>query len=198
MKKNRLTFLDLGGLGDLVSTDVDVGGQARDGLKVQQSGSKYVVDLGMFLPSDRFGKVKAPAGHTSGGAPLTANYNSASGKASFTAKPEKVTYRYDTGNGDPTRALAQKRAYTLQVTGTVAESARDTARIDAVRYKLEGSNEERRAPLGRDGNGILLKDMTDMTQKPGTPDPNSGGGCDAGVSGLALALAAAFLLKKKA
>ena len=91
--------------------------------------------------------------------------------------------------GDPTgstRALAQKCAYTLRVTGTVAESARDTARIDAVRYKLEGSNEEMRAPLGRDGNGILLKDMTDMTQKPGTQEPNSGGGCTAGLGSVVL------------
>ena len=72
--------------------------------------------------------------------------------------------------GDPTgsaRAAAQKRAYTLQVTGTVAESARDTARIDAVRYKLEGSGKEEVVRLGEKGGGILLKDMT---QKPRTPE----------------------------
>ena len=94
----------------------------------------------------------------------------------------------------PARAVAQKRAYTLRVTGTVPESARDTARIDAVRYKLEGSDKEEVVRLGEKGGGILLKDMT---QKPGTPEPDSGGGCDAGVSGLALALVGAFLLRKK-
>ena len=62
----------------------------------------------------------------------------------------------------PARAAAQKRAYTLRVTGTVAESARDTARIDAVRYKLEGSSEEKTVRLGTDSSGILLKDMTNL------------------------------------
>ena len=94
----------------------------------------------------------------------------------------------------PARAAAQKRAYTLRITGTVPESARDTARIDAVRYKLEGSSEEKTVRLGTGGGGILLKDMT---PKPETPEPDSGGGCDAGVSGLALALVGAFLLRKK-
>ena len=56
-----------------------------------------------------------------------------------------------------------------------------------MRYRLEGSNEEMRALLvGRDGNGILLKDMTDMTQKPGTPEPDSGGGCTAGLGSVVL------------
>ena len=98
-EKNRLTFLDLRGLGDLVSTDVDVGGQTRDGLKVRKIGSEYAVDLGVFLPSDRWGNVSRLAGKN-GGTDLVARYDSASGKASFTAKPEKVTYQYDTGNGD--------------------------------------------------------------------------------------------------
>ena len=88
---NRLTFLDLQGLGLLSS--VDVGGQTRDGLKVRKIGSEYVVDLGMFLPADRFGKVKNLAGKA-GGTDLAARYDLVSGKARFDAlllapKPKK-------------------------------------------------------------------------------------------------------------
>ena len=421
-EENRLTFLDLQGLDRLINpASVDVGGQTRDGLRVSETGGAYVVDLGAFLSADRFVNVKDLSGKA-GSADLTARYNFGSGKAAFDAKPEKVTYRYDTGkaaypmevslveaikppispdvpvpnyritvfpsyhgritlqnatealsgdvivsagstatfvvsadagyeiaylrdnavsvsvpagaaryehtipnvwtahrleaafkakstppvnppappsgpdvppvtppvnppaspdvppvppvtppvspdipapspsgpadipssanqwtihwgerdaqgnvsvtvdvriesespliassirlevsgigkvrivlllngqevSGVPARAAAQKRAYTLRVMGTVPESARDTARIDAVRYKLEGSDEERTARLGTDGGGILLKDMT---QKPETPEPGSGGGCDVGVSGIMLALVGAFLLRRKA
>ena len=94
------------------------------------------------------------------------------------------------------RAMAQQHSYLLQITGTVAESARNTARINAIHYRLEGSDEEKTAHLGTDGSGILLKDMMKKPE-PGTPESDSGGGCDAGVSGLALALGVAFLLRKR-
>mgnify|MGYP000164242979 CR=1 FL=1 len=96
-ERNRLTFLDLGELDELVPASVDVSGQTRDGLKVRKIGSEYVVDLGEFLLSaDRFGKVKALAGKA-GSTDLAASYDSASGRASFDASPDTVTYRYDTG-----------------------------------------------------------------------------------------------------
>ena len=73
---------------------------------------------------------------------------------------------------------AQNRSYVLQITGTVAESARDTARIDAVHYRLEGSDEEWTVRFGTDGGGILLKDM----RKGAEMDSSSGeGGCAAGL-----------------
>ena len=98
------------------------------------------------------------------------------------------------GRAASAHAMAQQRSYLLQITGRVAENALNTARIDALHYRLEGG-EEKTVRLGTNGGGILLKDM----KKEGeTPKSNSGSGCDAGFSGLALALAAAFLLKKKA
>ena len=73
---------------------------------------------------------------------------------------------------------AQNRSCVLQITGTVAESARDTARIDAVHYRLEGSDEEWTVRFGTDGGGILLKDM----RKGAEMDSSSGeGGCAAGL-----------------
>ena len=98
------------------------------------------------------------------------------------------------GRAASAHAMAQQRSYLLQITGRVAENALNTARIDALHYRLEGG-EEKTVRLGTNGGGILLKDM----KKEGeTPKSNSGSGCDAGFSGLALALAAAFLLKRKA
>ena len=47
-------------------------------------GNEYVVDLGMFLPADRFGKVKNLAGKA-GGTDLAARYDLVSGKARFDA-----------------------------------------------------------------------------------------------------------------
>ena len=391
---NRLTFLDLQGL--TLTGSATVGGQTRDGLTVSAIRGAYVVDLGAFLSKDRFVNVKNLAGQA-GGTPLSANYDPASGKATFDAEPEKVTYRYDTkgrvgfggpgiemdvtliesntitvsvsgrgrvtrqgstealsGNvavfpgddatfviladagyeiadlrvdnapvsvpsraaryeytfhnvtenhtlrvafkarpggspgwpgGSPSnpdvpptspdvpptspdvppvnppasvdipasagqwtvfwgtpdaqgkvevtvqvpiksevpliegsiridalwiegirikllpdspaasaRAMAQQHSYLLQITGTVAENAMNTARIDALHYRLEGG-EEKMVRLGTNGDGILLKDMKKGTEPPKS---SSGGGCDAGFSGLMLAFVGAFLLRKKA
>ena len=91
-------------------------------------------------------------------------------------------------------AMAQKRSYLLQITGTVAENAMNTARLDALHYRLAGSSEEKTVRLGTNGGGILLKDM----RKGQAPKSDSGGGCDAGFSGLMLAFVGAFLLRKKA
>ena len=385
---NRLTFLDLQGL--TLTGSATVGGQTRDGLTVSAIRGAYVVDLGAFLSKDRFVNVKNLAGQA-GGTPLSANYDPASGKATFDAEPEKVTYRYDTkgrvgfggpgiemdvtliesntitvsvsgrgrvtrqgstealsGNvavfpgddatfviladagyeiadlrvdnapvsvpsraaryeytfhnvtenhtlrvafkarpggspgwpgGSPSnpdvpptspdvppvnppasvdipasagqwtvfwgtpdaqgkvevtvqvpiksevpliegsiridalwiegirikllpdspaasaRAMAQQHSYLLQITGTVAENAMNTARIDALHYRLAGSSEEKTVRLGTNGGGILLKDMKKGTEPPKS---SSGGGCDAGFSGLMLAFVGAFLLRKKA
>ena len=384
---NRLTFLDLQGL--TLTGSATVGGQTRDGLTVSAIRGAYVVDLGAFLSKDRFVNVKNLAGQA-GGTPLSANYDPASGKATFNAKPVTVTYRYDTkghagfggpgiemdvtliesntitvsvsGRGRVTRqgstealsgdvavfpgddetfvilanagyeiadlradnapvsvpsratryeytfrnvtenhtlraafrvrsggspgwpggspsnpdvpptspdvppvnppasvdipasagqwtvfwgtpdaqgkvevtvqvpiksevpldegsirvealgiegirgkllpdgreasahAMAQKRSYLLQITGTVAENAMNTARLDALHYRLAGSSEEKTVRLGTNGGGILLKDM----RKGQAPKSDSGGGCDAGFSGLMLAFVGAFLLRKKA
>ena len=80
------------------------------------------------------------------------------------------------------RAMAQQYSYLLQITGTVAENAMNTARIDALHYRLEGG-EEKTVRLGTNGGGILLKDM----KKEGeTPKSNSGSGCDAGLGSVAL------------
>ena len=92
------------------------------------------------------------------------------------------------------RAMAQQHSYLLQITGTVAENAMNTARIDALHYRLAGSSEEKTVRLGTNGGGILLKDM----RKGQAPKSDSGGGCDAGFSGLMLAFVGAFLLRKKA
>ena len=91
-------------------------------------------------------------------------------------------------------AMAQQYSYLLQITGTVAENAMNTARIDALHYRLAGSSEEKTVRLGTNGGGILLKDM----RKGQAPKSDSGGGCDAGFSGLMLAFVGAFLLRKKA
>ena len=91
------------------------------------------------------------------------------------------------------RAMAQQHSYLLQITGTVAENAMNTARIDALHYRLEGG-EEKTVRLGTNGGGILLKDM----RKGQAPKSDSGGGCDAGFSGLMLAFVGALLLKRKA
>ena len=387
---NRLTFLDLQGL--TLTGSATVGGQTRDGLTVSAIGGAYVVDLGAFLSKDRFVNVKNLAGQA-GGTPLSANYDPASGKATFNAKPVTVTYWYATGNtqassmdvtliesntitvsvsgrgrvtrqgstealsgnvavfpgddatfviladagyeiadlrvdnapvsvpsraaryeytfhnvtenhtlrvafkarpggspgwpgGSPSnpggspdkpdvpptspdvppvnppasvdipasagqwtvfwgtpdaqgkvevtvqvpiksevpliegsiridalwiegirikllpdspaasaRAMAQQHSYLLQITGTVAENAMNTARIDALHYRLAGSSEEKTVRLGTNGGGILLKDMKKGTEPPKS---SSGGGCDAGFSGLMLAFVGAFLLRKKA
>ncbi len=91
-------------------------------------------------------------------------------------------------------AMVQQYSYLLQITGTVAENAMNTARIDALHYRLAGSSEEKTVRLGTNGGGILLKDM----RKGQAPKSDSGGGCDAGFSGLMLAFVGAFLLRKKA
>ena len=379
---NRLTFLDLQGLP--LTSSATVGGQTRDGLTVSAIRGAYVVDLGAFLSKDRFVNVKNLAGQA-GGTPLSANYDPASGKATFDAKPVTVTYRYDTkghagfggpgiemdvtliesnaitvsvsGRGRVTRqgstealsgdvavfpgddetfviladagyeiadlradnapvsvpsraaryeytfrnvtenhtlrvafkarpggspgwpggspsnpggspdkpdvpptspdvppvnppasvdipasagqwtvfwgtpdaqgnvevtvqvpiksevplvegsirvdalgiegirvkllpdgpaasahAMAQQYSYLLQITGTVAENAMNTARIDALHYRLAGSSEEKTVRLGTNGGGILLKDM----RKGQAPKSDSGGGCDAGLGSAAL------------
>ena len=78
-------------------------------------------------------------------------------------------------------AMAQQYSYLLQITGTVAENAMNTARIDALHYRLEGG-EEKMVRLGTNGDGILLKDM----RKGQAPKSDSGGGCDAGLGLVAL------------
>ena len=167
LSKNRLTFLDLGGLGELVPASVDVGGQTRDGLKALKIGSEYVVDLGMFLLSaDRFGKVKALAGQA-GGTDLVARYDLVSGKARFDALPDTVTYRYVTGK-DP---LSMDVRLTTEL---VSPDVPPTP------------------PTPPSGPGVP------PVTSPVSPESSSGGGgCDAGLSGLALALVGAFLLRKK-
>ena len=79
-------------------------------------------------------------------------------------------------------AMAQKRSYLLQITGTVAENAMNTARLDALHYRLAGSSEEKTVRLGTNGGGILLKDM----RKGQAPKSDSGGGCAAGLDSAAL------------
>ena len=119
---NRLTFLDLQGL--TLTGSATVGGQTRDGLTVSAIGGAYVVDLGAFLSRDRFVNVKNLAGQA-GGTPLSANYDPASGKATFDAEPEKVTYRYDTkgrvGFGGPgiemDVTLIESNTITVSVSG---------------------------------------------------------------------------------
>ncbi len=119
---NRLTFLDLQGL--TLTGSATVGGQTRDGLTVSAIGGAYVVDLGAFLSKDRFVNVKNLAGQA-GGTPLSANYDPASGKATFDAEPEKVTYRYDTkgrvGFGGPgiemDVTLIESNTITVSVSG---------------------------------------------------------------------------------
>ena len=116
-KGNRLTFLDLQGLP--LTGGVTVGGQTRDGLTVSAIGGAYVVDLGAFLSPDRFVKVKDLAGKDSGGAPLNPQ-SFLNGKATFTAKPVTVTYRYDTGNDKATSmdvTLIVANAITVSVSG---------------------------------------------------------------------------------
>ena len=120
---NRLTFLDLQGL--TLTGSATVGGQTRDGLTVSAIGGAYVVDLGAFLSRDRFDKVKDLAGKASDGTPLSANYDLASGKATFNAKPVTVTYRYDTqghaGFGGPEIemdvTLIESNTITVSVSG---------------------------------------------------------------------------------
>gem|GEM_PF-6550549 len=119
---NRLTFLDLQGL--TLTGSATVGGQTRDGLTVSAIRGAYVVDLGAFLSKDRFVNVKNLAGQA-GGTPLSANYDPASGKATFDAEPEKVTYRYDTkgrvGFGGPgiemDVTLIESNTITVSVSG---------------------------------------------------------------------------------
>ncbi len=118
---NRLTFLDLQGLP--LNGSVTVGGQTRD-VTVSAIRGAYVVDLGAFLSPDRFVNVKNLAGQA-GGTPLSANYDPASGKATFDAEPEKVTYRYDTkgrvGFGGPgiemDVTLIESNTITVSVSG---------------------------------------------------------------------------------
>lgn len=58
----------------------------------------------------------------------------------------------------------------------------NTARIDALHYRLEGG-EEKMVRLGTNGDGILLKDMKKGTEPPKS---SSGGGCAAGLGSAAL------------
>ena len=89
---------------------------------------------------------------------------------------------------------AQNRSCVLQITGTVAESARDTARIDAVHYRLEGSDEEWTVRFGTDGGGILLKDM----RKGAEMDSSSGeGGCAAGLGLEMLLVLVPFCIRRR-
>ena len=114
---NRLTFLDLQGL--TLTGSATVGGQTRDGLTVSAIGGAYVVDLGAFLSKDRFVNVKTLAGQA-GGTPLSANYDPASGKATFNAKPVTVTYRYATGNTEAPLmdvTLIESNTITVSVSG---------------------------------------------------------------------------------
>ncbi len=91
-------------------------------------------------------------------------------------------------------ATAQNRSCVLQITGTVAESARDTARIDAVHYRLEGSDEEWTVRFGTDGGGILLKDM----RKGAEMDSSSGeGGCAAGLGSEVLLVLVPFCIRRR-
>ena len=91
-------------------------------------------------------------------------------------------------------AAAQAYRYRLRITGTVAESARNTARIDRVYYKVEGSDKEHAAPLGKTGGGILLKDMTKGSE---AQEPDSGGGCSAGLGSAALLALVPFCVRRR-
>ena len=115
---NRLTFLDLQGLP--LNSSATVGGQTRDGLTVSAIRGAYVVDLGAFLSKDRFAHVKNLAGNASNGTPLSANYDLASGKATFNAKPVTVTYWYATGNTQAPSmdvTLIESNTITVSVSG---------------------------------------------------------------------------------
>ena len=193
-ERNRLTFLDLGGLGDLVPTSVDVGGQTRDGLKVRKIGSEYVVDLGVFLLSaDRFVKVKALAGQA-GSTDLVVSYDSASGRASFDALPDTVTYKYDTGK-DP--LSMDVRLTTELVSPDVPPTPPSGPGVPGTPPSGPGvpgtpPSGPGVPPTPPSGPGVP------PVTSPVSPEPSSGGGgCDAGLSGLALALVGAFLLRKK-
>ena len=69
------------------------------------------------------------------------------------------------GRAASAHAMAQQRSYLLQITGRVAENALNTARIDALHYRLEGG-EEKTVRLGTNGGGILLKDMKKEGETP--------------------------------
>ena len=212
MSKNRLTFLDLQGLNLLSS--VDVGGQARDGLKVRKIGSEYVVDLGVFLLSaDRFVKVKALAGQA-GSTDLVVSYDSASGRASFDDLPDTVTYRYVTGK-DP--LSMDVRLTTELVSPDVPPTPPSGPGVPPTPPSgpgvpgtpPSGPGVPGTPPSGPgvpgtppSGPGVPPTPPSGPGVPPVTspvsPEPSSGGGgCDAGLSGLALALVGAFLLRKK-
>ena len=124
---NRLTFLDLQGL--TLTGSATVGGQTRDGLTVSAIGGAYVVDLGAFLSRDRFDKVKDLAGKASDGTPLSANYDLASGKATFNAKPVTVTYRYDTQGHAGFGGLEIEMDVTLIESNTITVSVSGRGRV---------------------------------------------------------------------
>ncbi|MDO4787446.1 MAG: Synerg-CTERM sorting domain-containing protein, partial [Fretibacterium sp.] len=93
----------------------------------------------------------------------------------------------------PATVGADLKKYTLRLTckGTRADIEAG-AEIRTVHVTTEDGNVHA-IPVNK-----KLKDhISSKPQNPGKPDGSSGG-CDAGVGGLALALAAAFLLKKRA
>ncbi|MDO4787435.1 MAG: hypothetical protein Q4A13_10885, partial [Fretibacterium sp.] len=85
----------------------------------------------------------------------------------------------------------------IRIKGKVAKGAWNNAAIKALRYRLGDGDEEKELKLGKNGNGIPLKEMSPQSPFPLNPIPdsrtktNSGGsGCNGGsvVSGLLLLL----------
>ena len=86
---------------------------------------------------------------------------------------------------------ASAPSYTITITGKVAKSQWADAAVKALRYRLEGETESKMRLLGDGGRGVFLSKMADRTPLLPDPGPNrgsrsSGGGCAAGLGGLAL------------
>ena len=101
------------------------------------------------------------------------------------------------GSSNVYAAASSQRSYEyeLRISGVVPGSARDTAQLHAMRYRLEGDDRERTIRLGTNEGGLLLKDMKVQEQKGAG---SSSGGCDAGIgSTLLFALAAFAFLRRR-
>ena len=89
--------------------------------------------------------------------------------------------------GGEVRISANAETYTLIVTGKAHKDALATAKVVSV------------AVTTVDGfGGTKPVDKTVDSMPEGSHSGSGGGGCDAGVGGLALALVGAFLLRRKA
>ncbi|WP_124889364.1 hypothetical protein [Fretibacterium sp. OH1220_COT-178] len=137
---------------------------------------------------------------------------------SITTQKSLVSVRAESTGliGAPSVEVLRNRAYSVssrtassapgativRMTGKVAKGAWNNAAIKALRYRLEEGTEEKELKLGKNGMGILLREMNNQSLPLPEPDPrartNSGGsGCDGGsvVSGLLLLLP--FSLRRK-